>query len=239
VYRFNSLNKLELPISIHSTKGTAEESALVDSGAMENFMDRRLVERMKLGTQRLDQPIKLRNIDGTFNTTGQITHFLDLLVTRGNRKVKQRFYITGLSGIELILGYPWLRDFNPQIDWPTNKLIGPTVRLSTTTHQPLPHIRQLLMDSWGVTLHANNEVAQEAKELVERPSGITGNPEPEEETKRQIPKQYHEYLDIFTKPVAGQLPPHREWDLKVRLIPGAPTSISCTPYKLSRPEQEF
>ena len=140
MYRFNSSNKLELPISIHSAKGTAEESALVDSGAMENFMDRRLVERIKLGTRQLDQPVKLRNIDGTFNTTGQITHFLDLLVTRGAKKVKQRFYVTGLSGIELILGYPWLRDFNPQIDWPTNKLIGPVVKLSTTTYQPLPHI---------------------------------------------------------------------------------------------------
>jgi len=240
VYWFNSLNKLELPISIHSAKGTAEESALVDSGAMENFMDRQLVERIKLGTQRLDQPIKLRNIDRTFNTTGQITHFLDLLVTRGNKKVKERFYVTGLSGIEIILGYPWLRDFNPQINWPTNELIGPAVKLSTTTHQPLPHIRQLLMDSWGVTLHNDGE-AQGAKKTIERPSEIAENPEldPKEETKHQIPKQYHEYLDIFMKPVAGQLPPHREWDLKVRLVPGAPTSISCTPYKLSRPEQEF
>jgi len=94
------------------------------------------------------------------------------------------------------------------------------------------------MDSWGVTLHTNNEVAQEMKELLGRSSGIAGDPEPdpEQETKRQVPEQYHEYLDIFTKPVAGQLPPHREWDLKVRLTPGAPTSISCTPYKLSRPE---
>jgi hypothetical protein len=91
------------------------------------------------------------------------------------------------------------------------------VRLSTTTHQPLPRIRQLLMDSWGVVLHASNEVAQETKEPVEKPAGIAGNlePDPKDETKRQIPEQYHEYLDIFTKPVAGQLPPHREWDLKV------------------------
>jgi hypothetical protein len=241
VYRFNSLNKLELPISIHSAKGTAEESALVDSGTMENFVDWRLVERIKLGTQQLDQPIKLRNIDGTFNTTGQITHFLDLLVTCGNKKVKQRFYVTGLSGVELILGYPWLRDFNPQIDWPTNKLIGPAVKISTTAHQPVPHMRQRFIDSWGVTLHTNNEVAQEAEKLVKKPSGMAENlePDPKDETKRQVPEQYYEYLDIFTKLVAGQLPPHREWDLKVRLVPNAPTSISCTPYKLSKPEQEF
>jgi hypothetical protein len=97
------------------------------------------------------------------------------------------------------------------------------------------------MDSWGVTLHTSGEAPQEAKKVVERPSGIVENPEPNprEEAKHQIPEQYHKYLDIFTKPVAGQLPPHREWDLKVQLVPGAPTSISCTLYQLSKPEQEF
>jgi len=91
----------------------AEEIALVDSGTMENFIDQKLVDKLKLGTRRLEQPIKLWNIDGTFNQTGQMTHYLDLLVAHGNKKIKERFYITGLSGVEIILGYPWLRDFNP------------------------------------------------------------------------------------------------------------------------------
>jgi hypothetical protein len=39
---------------------------------------------------------------------------------------------------------------------------------------------------------------------------------PEEKTtKEQVPERYHDFLDIFAKPVAGQLPPHHEWDLKV------------------------
>jgi hypothetical protein len=50
VYRFNSANKLELPTKIHSYKGTTTEPALVDSGAMENFVDHNLVERLRLGT---------------------------------------------------------------------------------------------------------------------------------------------------------------------------------------------
>jgi hypothetical protein len=39
VYRFNSANKLELPTKIRLYKGTTTEPALVDSGAMENFID--------------------------------------------------------------------------------------------------------------------------------------------------------------------------------------------------------
>ena len=67
----------------------AEEIALVDSGTMENFIDQKLVNKLKLGTRRLEQPIKLQNIDGTFNQTGQITHYLNLLVARGNKKIKE------------------------------------------------------------------------------------------------------------------------------------------------------
>jgi hypothetical protein len=90
-----------------------------------------LVERLRLGTRLLEHPIKLRNIDGTFNTTGEITHYIDLIMCHTDRRVKERFYITGLSGIELILGYPWLQDFNPQVDWPTNTLPGPPVEIKT------------------------------------------------------------------------------------------------------------
>jgi hypothetical protein len=56
VYRFNSANKLELPTKIRSYKGTTTEPALVDSGAMENFVDCNLVERLRLGTQPLSTP---------------------------------------------------------------------------------------------------------------------------------------------------------------------------------------
>jgi hypothetical protein len=131
VYRFNSANKLELPTKICLYKGITMEPALVDSGAMENFFNRNLVERLRLGTRLLECPIKLRNIDGTFNTTGEIMHYIDLMMCRADKKVKERFYVTGLSRIELILGYPWLQDFNPQVDWPTNTIPGPPVEIKT------------------------------------------------------------------------------------------------------------
>ena len=192
---------------------------------------------MKLGTRRLEQPIKLRNIDGTFNQTGQITHYLDLLVAHRNKTIKERFYVTGLSGVELILGYPWLRDFNPQIDWPTNKLLEPEVWLSTLLHARHPHLRSLLK-------HKEMEINQ--KELTAQraePKPTKDQPPPEQPkelpTEDQVPEPYHKYLDIFAKPVTGQLPLHHEWDLKVRLLPNAPALISCIPYQLSRAEQEF
>jgi len=51
MYIFDKSNKLELPITIHMFKGTAEELVLVNSRAMENFVNKRLVERLKLGSK--------------------------------------------------------------------------------------------------------------------------------------------------------------------------------------------
>jgi hypothetical protein len=37
-------NRIELPLSVHSLNGMAEEKALIDSGAMENFIDEATVK---------------------------------------------------------------------------------------------------------------------------------------------------------------------------------------------------
>jgi Reverse transcriptase (RNA-dependent DNA polymerase) len=265
---------------------------------MENFVNRNLVECLRLGTRPLECPIKLRNIDGTFNTTGKITHYIDLMMCRADKKVKERFYITGLSGIELILGYPWLRDFNPQVDWPTNTLPGPPVEIKTplqdkiaqytkghtavpmevdpvdlviraTIIEPTPtfpeelvratqkavagmtkeQVHALIFEAAMPQIHLNQATPKkqdpppstpQEQEPVEDLS-TTGAPEipKKKTTEEQIPERYHNFLDIFEKPIAGQLPPHHEWDLKVRLVPNAPSSISCTPYPLSHVEQVF
>ena len=124
-------NRLDLPIQVHSIKGMADELALVDSGAMENFIDQRTVNRLKLGTKKLDIPVKLHNIDGLTNVAGKITHFLDLIVRRGNKKRAERFFISNLGKDRIILRYPWLRHFNPEINWTEGKLEGPPVHFET------------------------------------------------------------------------------------------------------------
>jgi hypothetical protein len=50
-------NRLEIPVQFHSFKETKEQLALVDSGAMENFMDQATVKRLHLGTKKLTHAI--------------------------------------------------------------------------------------------------------------------------------------------------------------------------------------
>jgi hypothetical protein len=80
MYIFRSDNRLEVPIMLHSFKGMAEEVALIVSGATENFIDQETIRKLKLRSKKLSEPVRLRNINGTYNQSGSVTHFIDLLV---------------------------------------------------------------------------------------------------------------------------------------------------------------
>jgi hypothetical protein len=89
MYIFRSDNRLEVPIKLHSFKGMVEEVALIDSGTTENFIDQETIKKLKLGTRKLEEPVRLRNIDGMYNQSGSVKSFIDLLINRGGRKVMQ------------------------------------------------------------------------------------------------------------------------------------------------------
>ena len=40
----------------------------------------------------------------------------------GERITKTWFYVTGLGKQKVILGFPWLRDENPNVDWKTSEI---------------------------------------------------------------------------------------------------------------------
>ena len=65
-------NSLHVPFTLHHFKGTEKEIALLDTGATESFVDRKTVQRLKLGTQTLDTPRPIYNMDGSPNKTGTI-----------------------------------------------------------------------------------------------------------------------------------------------------------------------
>jgi hypothetical protein len=97
----------------------ADKKALVDSGATNNFIHPRFAERMRLGTKKLTQPRKIWNIDGTQNKGGLLTEYIDLDVQTKHIHKEMRFLVTDLGGEDIILGYPWLSTFEPQITWRT------------------------------------------------------------------------------------------------------------------------
>ncbi|OAX30572.1 hypothetical protein K503DRAFT_659420, partial [Rhizopogon vinicolor AM-OR11-026] len=56
----------------------ADIKALVDSGASTLFLSRRFVEEHSVSTRKLLRAIPVRNIDGTLNADGSMTHYATL-----------------------------------------------------------------------------------------------------------------------------------------------------------------
>ena len=108
---------MKVPISFRTLHATAEKNILVDLGATDNFIHPKLLQRLGLGSQPLERPQKIWNIDGTTNKAGALTHCIYLEVCTGNRQEVMKFLVTDLGGEDLILGYPWLSTFEPKFRW--------------------------------------------------------------------------------------------------------------------------
>ena len=96
---------------------TVETLALVDSGVAGIFIDRLFVEKEKLITNSLSKQIKVYNVDRTENWDSSISEkVIGHLLVKG-RTTKTQFLVTALGTQRVILGYPWLVNANPKINW--------------------------------------------------------------------------------------------------------------------------
>ena len=89
---------------------------MIDSGATALFLDRKFVEKNRIFKHPLSKEIAVHNIDGTKNKAGSITHYARLKLKVGQTEETTEFLITDLGPEKLILGLPWLKRVNPQID---------------------------------------------------------------------------------------------------------------------------
>jgi hypothetical protein len=103
-------------VSFRTLSEQAEERALIDSGATENFIDQDTWARMGIGKRATVTPLTVYNVDGSENKAGKITHYCWLRIIFNGKNHLQKFYIASLGKDNIILGYPFLYLFNPTID---------------------------------------------------------------------------------------------------------------------------
>ena len=108
-----------LPIKISSDNGEGIEivEGLLDSGASGKFIDQDFAQDIHAVKKDLDKPIQVYNVDGTLNKQGTITQYVELELEIHERKRKHQLLMTGLGNQQIILGFTWLKEMNPLIDW--------------------------------------------------------------------------------------------------------------------------
>jgi len=80
--------------------------ALLDSSAMEMFMDKRAVAKHGFRLQKLERPIAIRNVDGTNNSKGAIIHQVECNVFYKGHVERMRIDVCDLEKTKVILGMP-------------------------------------------------------------------------------------------------------------------------------------
>ena len=90
--------------------------ALLDSGTTGMFMDKRMATRHKFKLQKLERLIAVRNVDGTNNSGGAITHQVEVNVYYKDYVERMRMDVYNLGKTEIILEMPWLATHNLEIN---------------------------------------------------------------------------------------------------------------------------
>ena len=108
---------LNVPVTLTGRNRSAAISALLDSGASTIFINSAFVKKNNVTLMQLDEPILLRNADGSQNAIGLITHEARLSMTIGDHREEIIASVANTGEDDLILGIDWLRRHNPEIDW--------------------------------------------------------------------------------------------------------------------------
>lgn len=200
-------NKMLLPASISVNNTTLTMTALVDSGAEDNFLDYNFALQAGLEIVPLSTPLVANALDGRL--ISKVTHCSEpiKLLLSGNHQETLQLNLISSPQTPLILGYPWLKKHNPHFDWSNGKV-----------------------KSWSSFCHLN------CLQSALPPAG-SAIPPPAPPDLTNVPVEYHDLAEVFSKERALSLPPHRPYDCAIDLLPGA-TLPSSRLYNLSKPEQE-
>ena len=109
-----------------------ETNALINSGAGGTFIDKKFAQQNGIALIAIEKPIQAFNIDGMKNNTGMIEHCVWLIIQMGKKNISTRFLAPGLGKEKMILGLPWLTQYNPKIDWNTETLNIDSIQVTTT-----------------------------------------------------------------------------------------------------------
>ena len=231
--------------------------ALLDCGSTHCFADTSFVDRNKLNVYDIT-PVRLHLFDGSSSTI--LRKAVDIPLRFPSGEVTPfTFYVTQLDmSSSVVIGYNWLTRYNPLVDWVLGQITFRTpVRdlpstspmsdspsesppnsdppsVSESTDSSAPHIS--LVNASAFLRACKLEGSRCFRlDLAPREPKVY-DPDPTLDLNK-IPKEYHDYADVFSRTNANKLAEHRPYDLKINLEEGKSPPLG-TMYSLSQTEIE-
>ncbi|KAL0151676.1 hypothetical protein M9458_053077, partial [Cirrhinus mrigala] len=178
-----------LPVRLQWAATSHNCLALVDSGAEGNFMDIDLALHLHIPIVPLTHKISVNAFNG--QPLPDITHTTGqiTLITSGNHSERITLLLTSSPLAPVVLGHPWLVHHNPRVDWGHNSV-----------------------SAWSDSCYASCLVSACSSVscclLQNEPVNLSN-----------MPKEYLDLKEVFSKSRAASLPLHRPYDCGIDLVP--------------------
>jgi len=108
---------LDIGIERMNTHKGITIKVLLDSSTMGMFIDRKTAAKHGFRLQKLERPVKVKNIDGIYNSRGAITHEVEVNMYYKSHVKRMRIDVCDLGRTKVILRISWLAAHNLEINW--------------------------------------------------------------------------------------------------------------------------
>ena len=202
---------------MENTEQYVEAKALIDSGCTGCAINREFVNKHKIKREKLSRQLRVLNADGSENSSGRITHHTEIMMRMGKiHWEKMDFGITKLDDHDIFLGFDWLMEHNPEINWKTGG-----IRFSRCPDK-CKEMEKFRRSNISMDIKITEHLAKGNKEWREI-----------------VPAAYHKFTKAFEEGQYNKLPEHRIWDHKIDFKEGTDLNkLQCRIYPLTKQEEE-
>jgi len=95
---------------------------LLDSRATGLVMSSEFTRKQGFKLKKLERPIQVRNVDGSFNKERLIENTVEVNIYYKGHVERTEIDVIGGQKWSVILGMPWLAHHNPEINWKTGEV---------------------------------------------------------------------------------------------------------------------
>ena len=96
--------------------------ALLDSGVIGLVMSSEFARKQGFKLKKLERPMQVRNMDGSFNKKEPIENMVEVNVYYKEHVERTEIDVIGGQKWSVILEMPWLARHNPEINWKTGEV---------------------------------------------------------------------------------------------------------------------
>ena len=212
--------------------------ALLDSGTTGLVMSLEFARKKGFKLKKLERPMQVRNVDGSFNREGPIENMVEVNVYYKEHVERTEINVIGEQKWGVILGMPWLECYNPEIDWKTGE-VKMTRCLEECGRQWRP-----VQGKSGWEKQTEEEAKEEMEKKKEKKEKkkkqkkwrtvevrkITEEweiwDEEEEaaklevEARKLVPEKFHQWIKVFGKKQSERMPTRKLWDHAIEVKEG-------------------